>query len=110
MHARIFPGDGRAGLDLRPGDLRIAPRALAALGHEIVNAALAVLVARIPVLHRRIFDFARLQRDQLDHRGVQLVFVAHRRRAAFQVADVAAFVGDDQRPLELPRSGGLMRK
>ena len=39
--------------------------------------------------------------DQLDDGGVQLVLVAHRRRAAFEVADVRPFLGDDQRPLEL---------
>ena len=37
----------------------------------------------------------------LDHRGVQLVLVAHRRGAAFEVGDVAALVGDDQGALEL---------
>ena len=75
--------------------------AVAALGDEVVDAALAVGVARIPVLHRRIFDLGVVQRDQLDHGGVQLVLVAHRRGAAFQVADVGALVGDDQRALEL---------
>ena len=40
-------------------------------------------------------------REDLDHRGVQLVLVAHRRGAAFEVADVAALVGDDQGALEL---------
>ena len=33
---------------------------------------------------------------------MQLVRVAHRRGAAFQIADVGAFVGDDQGALELP--------
>src|SRR5262249_10913593 len=50
--ARIFPGDRRSGLDLRPGDLRAMPTAIAALGDEVVDAAPAFLVARIPVLHR----------------------------------------------------------
>ena len=35
-----------AGLDPRPRDLRAAPLAQAALGDEVVNYALAVLVAR----------------------------------------------------------------
>src|SRR6201987_5524500 len=39
--ARIFPGDGGAGLDLGPGNLRIVAAAIAALGDEIVDAALA---------------------------------------------------------------------
>src|SRR6185369_11058703 len=54
--ARVLPGDGRAGLDLGPGDLRTIAAAVAALGDEIVDAALAVGVTRIPVLHRRILD------------------------------------------------------
>src|SRR5207302_8761952 len=52
--ARIFPGDGRAGLKLGPGNLRPLPTAITALGDKIVDAATAVLVARIPVLDGRI--------------------------------------------------------
>ena len=99
--ARIFPGDGRAGLDLGPGNLRILAAAIAALGDEVVDAALALGVARIPVLHGRIFDLGVFERDELDHRGMQLVLVAHRRGAAFEIAHVRALVGDDQRALEL---------
>ncbi len=75
--------------------------AVAALGDEIVDAALALGVAGVPVLHRRIFDLGVVERDQLDHRGVKLVLVALGRRAAFEIADVGALVGDDQRALEL---------
>ena len=75
--------------------------AVAALGDEIVDAALAVGVARIPVLHGRVLDLGVVERDQFDHRGVQLVLVAHRRGAAFEIAHVGALVGDDQRALEL---------
>src|SRR6476620_5360939 len=99
--ARIFPGDGRAGLDLGPGNLRIVAATIATLGYEIVDTALALGVAGIPVLHRRIFDLGIVKRDQLDHRGVQLVFVELRRGAALEVADIGALVGDDQRALEL---------
>ena len=99
--ARIFPGDGGAGLHLRPGDLGVDAAARAALGDEIVDAALAFFVAGIPVLHGGIFDLGVIERDQFDHGRVQLVGVAHGRGAAFQVADVGAFVGDDQRALEL---------
>ena len=62
---------------------------------------LPLRVARIPVLHGRILDLGVVERDQLDHGGVQLVLVAHRRGAAFEVAHVGALVGDDQRALEL---------
>ena len=100
-HARIFPGDRRAGLDLGPGNPRARAAAVAALGHEVVDAADAVLVARIPVLHGRVLDPGIVERDQLHHRRVQLVLVAHRRGAAFEVADRRAFLGDDQGALEL---------
>ncbi len=52
----ILPGDRRARLDLRPGDLRVLAAAIAALGDEVVDAALALGVARIPVLHGRVLD------------------------------------------------------
>ena len=55
----------------------------------------------IPVLNRRVLDRRVVQRHQLDDRRVQLVLVAHRRRAAFEIAHVRAFLGDDQRALEL---------
>ena len=99
--ARIFPGDRRAGLELRPGNLGARAAAVAALGDEVVDAALAVGVARIPVLDGRILDLGIVERDQLDHGGVKLVLVAHRRGAAFEVAHIRALVGDDQRALEL---------
>src|SRR5262245_6861118 len=62
--ARIFPGDGGAGLELGPGDLRVLAAAVAALGDEIVDAAAAVLVARVPVLDGRILDLGVIERDQ----------------------------------------------
>src|SRR5712691_9941012 len=82
--ARILPGDRGSGLDLCPRHLRIF-EGLAPLRDEVEDAALPVLIARIPVLHRRILDGRALECDELDDGGVQLVFVAHRRRAAFQV-------------------------
>src|SRR5690606_619526 len=54
--AGVLPGDGRAGLDLGPDDLAARAAALGALGHEVVDAADAVLVAGVPVLHRGVLD------------------------------------------------------
>src|SRR5882762_7275107 len=99
--AGIFPCDRRAGLDLGPRDFRVHAGALAALRDEVVDAPSTLFVPRIPVLDRRVLDRRPVERHQLDDRGVQLVLVAHRRRAAFEVAHVAALVGDDQRALEL---------
>ena len=100
---RVFPGDGRPRLHLRPHHLRPVAPAIGALGDEVVDAALAVLIARIPVLDGRIFDLRILQRHQLDNRRMKLVVIALWRRAALQIADVGALVGDDQRAFELPR-------
>ncbi len=100
--ARILPGDGRAGLHLGPRDLGIHAAACAPLGDEVVDAALAFLVAGIPVLHGGVLDLGVIEGHQLDHRGVQLVGVAHGGGATLQVADVGAFVGHDQGALELP--------
>src|ERR1022692_1205422 len=105
--AWIFPGDGGAGFHLRPGDLGVDAPARAALGDEIVDAAAAFLIARIPVLHGRVLDLGVIEGDQFDHGRVQLVSVAHGRRTAFQVADVRAFVGDDESALELARILGV---
>ncbi len=106
-HARIFPSDGGAGFDLGPGNLGIATGAFAALGHEIVDAALAFFVAGIPVLDGRVFDLGAFHRDEFDDGGVELIFVAHRGGATFEVADVAAFVGDDEGAFELAGTGGV---
>ena len=107
MQLGIFPGDGGAGFDLRPGNFGVLAAAFAALGDEIVDSALAVLIAGIPVLHGGIFDLRVIESDQLDNRGVQLVFVANRRGAAFEIAHVGAFFGDDQSALELARFRGI---
>src|SRR5690606_7899514 len=105
--AGVLPGDGRTGLHLGPADLAAPAAALAALGDEVVDAANAVLVARVPVLHRRVLDLGVVQRHQLDHRRVQLVLVALRRRAALEVGHVGAFLGDDQGALELAGLAGI---
>ena len=103
--AGVFPGDGRTGLHLGPGNMRTVTAAVAALGDEIVDTATTLLVAGIPVLDRGILDACILHGDQLDHRGMQLVFITHGRGTAFQVADVTAGFGDDQRTLELAGVG-----
>ncbi len=98
---RILPRHRRAGFDLRPRDLGTVPLTQRALGDEVVDPALAFRIAGVPVLHGRIFDLCIVHRDQFDDRSVELVFVAHRRGAAFEVADVAAFFRDDQGALKL---------
>ncbi|MNR55716.1 hypothetical protein D3C85_1761460 [compost metagenome] len=45
--------------------------------------------------------------DHFHHRRMQLIAVAYRSRAAFDVADIAAFVGDQDGAFELPGFGGV---
>jgi hypothetical protein len=70
--------------------------AQSALGDEVVDAAAALFVARIPVLHRGVLDLGAIERDKFDNGRVQLIFIAHRRGATFEVTHVRAFVGDDE--------------
>src|SRR6185295_2786856 len=104
--ARIFPRDGGTRFDLRPRDLRVRAAAVAALGDEVEDAAATLLIAGVPVLDSRVLDLGVVECDELDDGGVQLVLVAHRRSATLEIADVTAFVRNDQRPLEL---AGLRR-
>ena len=106
-HAGVLPGDRGARLHLGPGDLGVAADRLAALGHEVVDAAVAVGVAAVPVLDRGVVHHRVVQRHDLHHRGVELVLVAHRGGAALDIVHRAAAVGHDQGALELPGLGGV---
>src|SRR5438552_6793728 len=99
--AGIFPGDRRSGFDLRPGNLRIHTLALPALCDEVVNPAAAFIVAGIPVLNGGVTDLGVFESNQLDHGSMELIAVTHRRGTAFEIADVAAFVGNDERAFKL---------
>src|SRR5919198_1384473 len=105
--ARIFPGDGRACLHLRPRNFGVHASAQAALGDEVIDPAAALFVAGIPVLHGRVLDLRIIERYELNYSGVQLVLIADGRGTALKIADVGAFIGDDQRALELPGFGGV---
>ena len=103
----VLPGDGRTGFHLSPRDLGTVAAAVAALGDEVVDAAFAVFVSRIPVLHRGVLDFGVFQGNQFHHGRVQLVFIAHRRSAAFQVTDITPFLGNDQCAFKLAGIGSV---
>ncbi|MOA31745.1 hypothetical protein D3C78_1529190 [compost metagenome] len=105
-HARVFPGDCRAGFRLGPRHFRTRAFAQRTLGDEVEDTALAVTAGE-PVLHRRIFHFGVFVQDHLHHRRVQLVAVTHRGRTAFDIADIAAFIGDQDGALELAGFGGV---
>src|SRR5690606_18918176 len=102
---RILPGNGRAGFRLGPGHLAVFAFAQRTLGDEVEDTA-GITVAREPVLHRGVFDFGVFMDDDFNHRGVELIAVAHRRGTPFDVADVAAFVRHQNGALEL---AGLFR-
>ena len=72
-----------------------------ALGDEVVDATDPVLVARVPVLDRGVLDLGTVLGHQLDDSSVQLVLVAHRRGATFEIRHVGVVFCDDQRSLEL---------
>ena len=103
----VFPRDGRARLHLRPRQLGVDAAQVAALGDEVQHAALAVLVAGIPVLHGRVFHLGTVHDDNLDDGGMQLVLVAHGSRTAFEVADVGVVVGHDEGTLKLTGVAGV---
>ena len=104
---RVLPRDRRSGFDLRPHHLAAGTPAICPLGDKVVNAANAVFVAGIPVLHGGILHFGIVQNDDLDHGGMQLMRIALGGGAAFQIADVGTFFGNDQRPFELARVFGI---
>ena len=106
---RIEPGDMseeggyRAAVRLLSGPDRptaiFAANDLTCVG--ALSAAAALGVTRVPVLHRRVLDLGAFQRDELDHRGMELILVALRRGAALEVAHIGSPVGDNQGALEL---------
>ena len=77
--ARVFPRNSRTGFDLRPRQPGVFA-ANSAFGHEIIDASLALLVARIPVLDGGILHLGILLDDDFDHGGMQLVLVPAGRR------------------------------
>ena len=103
LAARVLPSDCRAGLHLRPRNLGVLPFAQAAFGDEVVDAAPALGVTRIPVLHCRVLDLGVIQRNQLHHRCMQLVLIPHWRGAALQIAHRGSLLRHNQCPFKLAR-------
>ena len=99
----VFPRDSGAGLHLRPRNLAAFAFAEAALRDEVVDSALPLLVARIPVLHGRVFHLGMVVGDDFHDGGMELVLVAHRGGAPFEVRDVGFVVRHNEGALELPR-------
>ena len=85
---RIFPGNGRTCLHLSPEEFGVLSLAYSSLGYKVIYAASALFVARIPVLHGRVFNLCILHYHNLHNCGVQLTLAALRSRTALQVAHV----------------------
>ena len=75
----------------------------AAFGNEVIDAAFAVLVARVPVLHGGVLDFSIVMHDDLHDSGVQLILVTPRCGTTLQIREVGTLVGNEQRALKLTR-------
>ena len=102
-------GNSGAGFRLRPGHFAVFAFAQRALGDEVQDTA-GIAVAGEPVLHRGVFHLGVFVNDDLYHRRVQLVAVAHRGGAPFDIADVAAFVRYQNGAFKLSGFSALMRK
>ena len=105
--ARVLPRHRATRLHLCPGDLAARPFADAAFGNKVIDTALALLVAGIPVLHSAVLHLGILQCDDFHNSGMQLVLVALRSCAAFHIAHVCLFVGNDERAFKLTRTLGV---
>ena len=103
----IFPSDGRARLYLCPGKFGIYTAQIAALRHQVQHASLALFITGIPVLHGGILHFGAIHHDNLHDGGMQLVLIAHRCRAAFQITHVAVITSHNQRALKLSGIAGI---
>ena len=97
----IFPGDGGAGLHLRPTQVTALAAAESALGNEVQYAAAALGISRIPVLHRAVAHVRILLYYYLHHGRMELVLIAHRGGAALHITHARALIGDYERALEL---------
>ena len=86
---------------------RVPPAARTPLGDEIVDAAAPLGIAGVPVLHGRVLDLGVVECDQFDHRGMELVFITHRRGAALEIAHIRPLLGDDKGALELSGLRGI---
>ena len=99
----IFPSDSRAGLHLSPRQFGVNTAQVATLRHEVQDAAFTLLITGIPVLNRRVLHLCTIHDDNLDDGRMQLVLIAHRSRAAFEIRNVSIVVSDNQCALKLSR-------
>jgi len=75
--------------------------------HKVVDPALALLVAGVPILYCRILDLSMGLSHQFDHSCVQLVFIIRRGCTALQVGHITALFSHNQGAFELSRILGI---
>jgi hypothetical protein len=103
----IFPRDGRTSLHLSPGEFTTVASEQAALGHEVIYSTLALTVTGIPILHGGVLDLCILADHYLHYGCMQLILIAHRSRATFQIGHVATIVAHYQSALKLASVDGV---
>ena len=104
--AGVLPCDSRARLDLCPREVRTLT-ADTALRNEVIDTALTLLIAWVPVLYGRVLNIGISLHHNLHNGSVQLVLVAAGCCAALQVAHIRALVRNDERALKLTRTLGI---
>ncbi len=97
----VFPCDGRACFHLGPHDFGAIATAICAFRHKVIDAADAVFIPRIPVLHRGIFHFGVFFDDDFNDRCVQLRDITLWCGTPFEVGHIGPFVRNDQCALKL---------
>src|SRR5262249_51116589 len=97
--AWVFHGQSRADVAIDPFDLRIL-LGKPAFCYQVED------VGR-PVLHGDVLDLGAFKRDEFDHGAMQRRLLEFRRGATFHVSHFAAFIGDDERALELAETFGV---
>jgi len=103
----ILPGNRGARLDLGPRNLGVLSAAKTALGDEIIDAAPALFVTRIPVLDVEYLISA--PSSAMSSTTAAWSWFSSRIGAVhpFEIADVRSFLGDDERSLELAGIGRI---
>ena len=90
-----------------PRNLAIGTQTFAALGDKIIDAALAFFIAGIPILHSGILNGSVIHGYQFNYRRVEMIFVENGSGAAFQVANIGDFLGNDEGEIEMEGFGGV---
>ena len=104
--AWVLPSNCRASLNLSPRQTCILV-ADTALGNEVIDTTLAILIAWIPVLYGRVLNLRVALNYNLYNGCMELILIALRCCTTLKVADIRALIGNNQRALKLTRTLGI---